>query len=193
MKITTKTAIALAISAAFATSPLASASIVTVDISGTESFDLQGDPDNTILVVDLAAELGLTSGSSVTISGIGWDVVQETVGASWGSEMSVSLNGLINVTPSATGAPIVGTEANSSGGILDLTDAGLDDIILSDGLLTIEFFESYDDFADAVDGIWTSGELSFDAEMSPIPLPAALPLMLTGLAGLFAARRRRVS
>ncbi|NNF17431.1 MAG: VPLPA-CTERM sorting domain-containing protein [Gammaproteobacteria bacterium] len=195
MKNSTKTALALGISAAFA-APLAGAAIVSVDVTGIESWDAAGSPNNTVLSVDLAAELGLAPGSSVTIDGIGWDVVISSVGASWLSEMDVNIAvgnpDAITLGVSGTTGPGTG-EANSSSGIVTLADVPLNDIVLSDGILVLEFFESYDDAADSIDGIWDSGFIDFRAEATVVPIPAAFPLLLTGLAGLFAARRRRVS
>ena len=192
MKISTKSAIALAISAAFA-APLASADVVSYDVSGINSWDDSSDPfgANESYVFDVAAALGLASGSAVTITGIGWDVAITTVGLSWLSEPTVGIGGVIDLTVSGDGAP--GSSAYSSGGIIDLASIPLPDILLADGLLTLDFFESYDDVVGAIDATWDSGTLDFDAFATPVPLPAAFPLLLTGLVGLFAARRRRVS
>ena len=189
----TKTSVAAGVAMALA-APLAAADVLTYDVTGTDSWDLQGDSDNTVVVIDVAADLGLASGSSVTLSALGWDVVLSSVGASWLSEMTVTFNGEISITPGA-GDDLAGISAPySSGGLLDLTDNALDDIILSDGLLTLEFWDSYEDGADAIDGMWDSGTLSYEANATVVPVPAALPLFMTALGGLlFGARRRRQS
>lgn len=194
MKNSTKSALALGVSMAL-TSTMASAAIVDIDVDGVESWDGPGDADNTILVVDLADALGLAGGSSVTITGIGWDVVISTVGASWLSEATVSFEGLVTVSPGA-GNDAPGSMAFTSGGLLDLTDNGIPDIVLADGLLTLEFFEGYDDVADAVDSVWGSsflaaGILQVDAGATVVPIPAALPLFAAGLGSLLLGARRR--
>ncbi|MFK8029499.1 MAG: hypothetical protein AB8G18_04625 [Gammaproteobacteria bacterium] len=190
----TLTKLAVGVSLALASSA-ASAAIVDVDVTGVNSWDVQGDADNEILTIDLAAELGLASGTSVTISGVGWDVSLQAEGLSWLSEPTVSINGEIIISPGfGDDGPGDNLEtAYSSGGILSLFDNGLDDVVLADGILVLEFFEGYDDIADTVDAVWTSGNLSFDATATQVPLPAALPLLATGLAGLFfgGARRRK--
>lgn len=193
MNKSSKTLLALGVSMALGTAlPSASASVFSVDVTGTQSWDEQGDLDNTIMVIDVAAELGLASGSSVTIIGVGWDVSLATNGLSWLSEATVFINGEVTLAPGTEDNP--GTGNYSSGGIINLFDNGIPDIVLSDGLLTLEFFESYDDVADSVDAIWTAGTLSFETAMAPVPLPAALPLLLVSLGGLaMGGRRRRVS
>ncbi len=194
MNVSTKSAIALAISAAFA-APMASADVVSFDVTGINSWDDATDPfgANESYVFDVAAALGLASGTAVTITGIGWDVSIETVGASWLSEASVGINGEITLAPGA-GDDAPGVASYTSGGIIDLASIPLPDLLLADGLLVLDFFEGYDDVVGAIDATWTGGTLDFDAfEAAPIPLPAAFPLLLTGLVGLFAARRRRVA
>lgn len=160
------------------------------DVGGIESWDLVGDSSNTVIEFDLAAALGLASGTSIAFNGIGWDVTISTVGASWLSEariyfddnISPDLVGLFLSPGIADGTP--GTGSYSSGGILKLADAGIDDVVLPNGILRMEFNESFDDVADAVDAIW-SGTLTLQA----IPAPGTLALL--GLGGFAAARRRR--
>ncbi len=158
--------------------------IVTVTFNSDIDFwDLEGDSDNLILDLNL--------GGAATMHGIGWDVTQTTIGASWLSEQVVSFAEAggapaLYLTTSGTGAP--GTESNASAGIVDLGDAGIPDLVMASGVLRMEFFESFDDVADAIDGHWLEGStLTFD--MTVVPAPGALALL--GLGGLATARRRR--
>ncbi len=164
--------------------------LVTYDLGANAitSNELLGDPNNMVIAFDLAAAMGQASGTAVTMTGIGWDVNLETVGGSWLSEAIVYFDDNIApdalglfLTPSATAAP--GIEFNSSGGIVDLTDNGIADIVLPDGILRMEFHESFDD-APGADAFWT-GTLTIAA----VPTPGALSLL--GLGGLAAMRRRR--
>jgi len=171
--------------------------IVTHDVTGTESWDLLGDPDNTVVVLDMAAALGLSPGTSITITGIGWDVSLSTVGTSWLSEIRANFNNSSNnsaasfnlIPGAADGFPGSGSYASS--GIVDLVDdAGLSDLVLPDGLLRLEFFDSYEDYSDAIDGYWDSGTLSIETLQNAIPAPASAALALPAL--LILSLRRRM-
>lgn len=172
--------------------------IINVDISGQETWDPITVPYNGInpvLEVDLAAALGLASGSSVTMTSIGWDVNQTSFGGSWLSEMQIYFDD--NIAPDGTGlflrpgvsqaAP--GTNVNfSSGGQIDLTDNLIANVVLANGILRLEFGETFDDFPGAVDGIFESGSFLF-VGVQEIPAPGAAAVL--GLAGLAGLRRRR--
>lgn len=129
---------------------------LAIDISGVENWDLLNDPDNTVLAVPLPPGAMMT--------GIGWDVTLTTIGSSWLSEARIYFDGSdqdlmgLFLTP-GVGNSFPGTGVFfSSGGILDLTDNGIPDIpILGDGMLFIQFHETFDDVADAVDSFWENG------------------------------------
>lgn len=163
----------------------ASANIVfDIDLSNINSWDGQGDSDNDVLVIDVGALLS-ASGTAGVVTGIGWDVSITPVGLSWYSEATALFTDSgggqgVNVSPGAgdefagDGIPL----SYSSGGILDLTDNGIPDIILNDGLLMIEFYEGFDDVADAIDAGW-DGTLSVAA--TKVPIPPAFLLLFSGL------------
>ncbi|MGK0190068.1 MAG: hypothetical protein ACI9R3_005888 [Verrucomicrobiales bacterium] len=166
--------------------------IKNVSIDGIDSWDGLGDPSNTILTVEV--------GSATTITGIAWDVQLGTIGASWLSEATYSINNVQSVTPFNQDSP--GVASTDSGGILDLTDNGLPDITLTDSNgdfsndFTLEFHESFDDVPGAVDANWSNGTAGtnpsglggLDFVLVPEPSSTAL-VMISGFA--FLMRRRR--
>ena len=163
----------------------------TVALNQVASWDGLGDPDNVVLSIDMAALFGLASGSAIDLNGIGWDVTVSTVGASWLSEATMYFDNQtqdsgagIFLTVGA-GSDFAGTANFTSGGIVKLSDAGLPDLILADGVLRIEFWESFDDVSDDIDA-FLDGTLTLQ---SSVPAPSGVALL--GLGGLVAARRRR--
>ncbi len=162
---------------------------IPIDIFGAGSWDLLGDPDNFVMIVDVAAELGLPSGTPVSMSGLGWDVSLRTVGSSWLSQAEIYFDEALN--PDLFGiflAPggddtFPGRANYSSGGVIDFGQAGFPNIDLPDGRLRIEFYEVQDDFPDALDARW-GGTLTIRA----VPEPGALWLL--ALAGTSLLRRR---
>ena len=163
---------------------------VTIDISGIESWDTAGDPSNTTLNFDVASALGLAPGTAVTVNGVGWDVTIATVGASWQSEAAIGLGDLagdndVVIRPGIdSGEP--GTGTFTSDGTLKFADAGIPDLELVDGVIGLEFFETFDDVGDAVDANFLSGST---LTIQVVPAPGAFALL--GLAGIAARRRRR--
>ncbi len=154
----------------------------SIDLAGIQSWDAAGSPFN--------HRISLFIGANATVVGIGWEnVVIETFGDSWLSETRINfLNSPVglNLAPgSANAFPGVGGPY-SSGGLLDL--ASLDPTfpfqVGADGMLHLEFFESFDDVAGAPDAVWLSGTL-----MINYPAPGSLGAMAAGL--VLAARRRR--
>ena len=153
----------------------------TQNVAGATSWDAQTDPDNTVLDVDMAAKAGVQTGTRVVLTALGWDVTISTVGASWLSEATVRLSnrtqtgGIIHLRPGISDTNS-GTQAYSSG-MLDFSDLSLANIVLEDGYLRIEFFEEWDDVADAVDATWTAGDLFFEA----VPATSFCSLSVTGI------------
>lgn len=154
---------------------------ITIDISGVNSWDLQLDASNEIL--------GQLIGASAHITGIGWDVNLSTVGLSWLSEATMNFEDALFLTV-GNGDDAPGTASYSSGGILDLTSltTPLDFFLSADGILDIEFFESFDDVADAIDSTFGNGS-TIQVQYEVIPAPGAVAML--GLGGIVAGRRRR--
>ncbi len=177
---------------------------VCFSVNGIASMDLMDDPDN--IVVDL------NIGAANELSGLAWDTHLETVGASWLSEATILFsdstgsadpNG-INLTVSATDAS--GIEDQSSGGVLPFSSVPLNNIVAgADGILRLQFFDSFDDNADAADANWSdaaaatvcpgiflqcTNQAACDAALGAGPPPVFIPpavIPTLGKFGLLAA------
>jgi MYXO-CTERM domain-containing protein len=166
-----------------------------VDVSGRRSWDAFGDSSNDVILFDVAAALGLPSGSAVTVTGIGWDVEIATTlngifGGSWLTEARFTLGS--NATPNLIGVrpgfaiPSGGGTQRFTAAVLDFSSAPVPDIALADGILRVEFNETFDDAADQIDADYLANSF---LTVRAVPTPGALALM--GLGGLIAGRRRR--
>lgn len=155
---------------------------ITVDVSGINFNDAQGSSLNEMLGVALAV------GAEVT--GIGWDVNLTTIGGSWASEAVMNFEGQIFLTVAVGDDFGVSGQNYNSGGIIDLSaDAGLPNITLGgDGVLDIEFFESFIDNGGTGDAFFGAGS-TLTLQVRGIPAPSSLAFL--GLGGLAATRRRR--
>lgn len=151
-------------------------------------------------------------GSSVQIVGIGWDVSIGTFGPSFLQEAVAGFSNSsgafqVLLAPGANTTDESGTKSFSSGGILDLTNVGGNDIsfLLGDGILKIVFFESfYDNIFTApvtasangdpptVDALW-NGMLTITGLTIETPAPGSLALLSLGLGGVLLRRRRRAA
>ncbi|MCB9838638.1 MAG: hypothetical protein H6813_04800 [Phycisphaeraceae bacterium] len=169
--------------------------VYNFDVTGIESVDGLGSAGNTVIAFDLAAALGFASGTPLTMNGIAWDVTLTAgVGSntgSWLSEMVVYFDD--NIAPDQSGlflTPGINDSFPGQGTYSDpgikLADVGIPDIALPDGVLRLEFFESFDD-GPGVEGIWKSGFLAI--QVAEVPAPGAAALL--GLGGLAMSRRRR--
>lgn len=173
----------------------ANAALIDVTVDGIESFDAPGAVANTIVTVDIAAALGLTSGSAVILDGIGWDVTITAEGASWYSETAVSFSDssggqTVTRVPGSVDAfadPGVAI-AYTSGGVEFLSTLGETELLLSDGLLRLEFFETFDDVTGVSDATW-GGNLTVSAI---VPVPPAFVLLFSGLLSAGVLGRRRI-
>lgn len=154
---------------------------ITVDVSGMNFNDAQFSGLNEILGVALAV------GAEVT--GIGWDVNLSTVGGSWASEAVMSFENQVFLTVGAGDDFSVSNANYASGGIVDLSDLSIPNITLGgDGILDIEFFESFVDNGGTGDATFKSGS-TLTLAVKGIPAPGSLAFL--GLGGLAATRRRR--
>ncbi len=171
-----------------------------LDMTGIQSWDLLDDPDNIIIDLNI--------GAGNTMTGVSFDVGIATVGASWLSEADVTFSdstgsadpNAITVTPGA-GNDASGDMEFSSAGVIDFSDNALPDIVAGgDGILRLQFSESFDDNADAVDADWRnaavpalvaglgiacSDQAACDSAISGLPPAPAIPtLSLFGLLAL---------
>lgn len=163
---------------------------VTVNLTDIPSYGTLGDPDNFVGFVDL--------GANSTITSIGFNLDLTAFSPSYLSELRVAfersdfLNG-VYFTP-GLGDAFPGSASYS--GFADLLALGLDFQLADDGLLRVEFFESFDDYFFDVDGVW-NGSFTFgvDTAEAPaeVPEPASALLLAAGLATMRYAGRRRAA
>ena len=172
----------------------ASADILTLDVAGLGAFscDGPGAPCNLSVTLDLGSALG-SPGGDVNLDGLGWDLTIDTVGASWLSEAVIGFQSpagteLFSLT-AGVGDNFPGTMFYSSGGIIDLDTALGFTPLIGGGLLTVEFYESFDDVSGAIDAFYLEpSTLTFD--VSAVSEPGILALLGFGLLGMGLARRR---
>ena len=180
---TMKKTIALAVIAA--TAGLASADTMVIDVSGTEFFDALGDSSNTILSVLV--------GASASITSISWDLNLTTFTdpnasfPSWASEANIDFNGLLNLQVSGTAAGVVNENNAGTAVMADILGGPL--VLGADGLLNMEFWESFDDSADNADSAMKDGSTITLNGNGFVPTPGSMAVL--GLGGLVAGRRRR--
>jgi hypothetical protein len=178
----------LACSSAFA-APMS----ITVDVSNIDSMDEYGSPLNTVL--------GLQVGANSTITSVSYAFSLYADAPSFLSEIMVAFENSdqtdgVFFTPGA-GDDLPGSASYS--GAASLIDLGLAFQVGADGILRLEFFEGYDDFAGQWDGFWESGFFTFgyetvdvvDPEPAPVPEPASALLLAAGLASMRYVGRRR--
>ena len=154
-----------------------------VTLSNIPSWDRQGDPDNFRAILDFGPPFN-------EFTGIGWDVTLEAFSPSWLSELAlliVNVNGEGVILRPGAGNNYGGTGTFSSGGVIKLADVGIPNVSMPDNRLYLEFYETFDDFANGIDGYWLSGTLTFQV----VPEPASMMALGAGLAGLLALRRRK--
>jgi hypothetical protein len=154
----------------------AQADTALINVTGAISYDVEGSASNTRMSVSLSP------GAHVTA--VGWDVSLTANSPSWLTEMRVSLldsTGTVgvNLTPGYADN-FSGTATYSSGGTVDLAGSGNDFYVGANGLLSVQFFEDYNDLTGA-DGTWNSGLLTVEYSVSSVPEPASLALWSGGL------------
>ncbi len=151
---------------------------IDVDISGAESVDGLGDPDNRIFNIFLTR--------SAVLIGADWNFDYFARSPSWSSQANIQLSnssqtsvhnwdmgdwgGVDNSDPVA----LVGAEAFDVPLVLD-----------DDGILRLEFYEDFVNDDDVVEGVYQ------DSILRIFYTPAPSCLALFGLAGLVGTRRRR--
>ncbi|MGD1714093.1 hypothetical protein [Dapis sp. BLCC M172] len=170
----------------------------TFDVSGTNSWDSLGDSDNEVLTLDIADALGIGSGSAVNLFGVDWDLTIETADttgaalgfSSWLSEADIQItdtvgNILFDLGPSNDSVPGTGTFTGS--------ESLATPAFLADGLVNVEFYESFDDAPGAIDATFLPvSTLTFNAESAePIDVPEPAFLLGFALLGGELYRRKR--
>jgi len=125
-----------------------------VDMTGIDSWDALDDGDNVTVDVNISSEL--------KVVGVAWDVGIASVGDSWLADASVFVsnssgsadpNAVILTPGFQVEAP--GDREFSSGGVVIFADEDLPDVEPNgDGIVRLQFFESFDDVPDAIDSRW---------------------------------------
>lgn len=158
---------------------------LTVDVTGVPSYDEYGDPGNTVLNFNV--------GANTTVTGLTFDVQLTAYVDSWLSEMALRIGNSAQTTgviftPGA-GDDISGTKIYA--GTIDLAALDLAFNVDQDGILRLEFYESFKDLTTGYpDGRWGAGTVTFDLAHL-VPEPDSYPLVGIALLALALNLRRR--
>lgn len=156
---------------------------VVIDVAGIGSYDELGSSANTALTYNI--------GAFSTVNTISWNFTITANAPSWLADMQVTFAGSdltgggVTFTPSTTSGAGTESFADSVG----LADLGLAFQVGADGILRVEFHESYVDDVNP-DGVWNSGTLTVGFTQA-VPEPSTYGLMALGLAVVGVAARRR--
>lgn len=184
-------AAAAATALALSGSALAEGTHTTViDISGWQTWTTYGPTSS---AVNSNGLFNLGGGLEVHVTGVSWDVNYVALGESWQNEVRLGFRSQagavdgFNLSFGGAGGP--GAHANA-GGPLKLADFAIPDLVLPNGILYLESFESFDDGGPGVqDAVFGQGSFVV-VQYNIIPAPGALALLgVAGLAGI--GRRRR--
>jgi len=160
-----------------------------------ESLD---DPSNAVFMIELDELIE----TPLFITDISWDMNLETIGASWASEATFEIS--TDLSPSVFLAPAAGVDSpipptNFSGSAA--LGGTLPFLFSSDGVITIELFEAFNDAPGPDANLLANSTLTFgltDAFGEPhtatvkwVPEPGIFGLALSGLLCLAGFVRRR--
>ncbi len=152
-----------------------------VDVTGVTTNGLELNAANTVRYYAVAP--------GALVDAISYSLTQTAYSPSWLSEMVVSFT-----TSTGDGVFLTAGYADSTPGTASYTDSallsdyGLAFTIPADGLLRVEFFETFDDSSVNPDGLFVSGGVTL---AGIVPEPSTYGMMALGLLGLGAALRRR--
>ncbi|MBL8747170.1 MAG: hypothetical protein JNK58_12550 [Phycisphaerae bacterium] len=168
------------------------AGLATIDVTGIPSMDGLGSPNNVVMF--------LWVGPFNLVTGIGWDVVLETlVPTSRRRDITMWVRDTLNtplsgfgIQPGASDPTPGGPTAYSSDGIRKLANNGIPPVrALADGLIRLEFFDSPNNAPNEADGLWVSGTVSLQT-ISEIPTPVSPGTgAILLLSGTMLVRRKR--
>lgn len=168
---------------------VAHAGIAEFQLSEAESHDSFGTFANFSSVVDMAAVAGVASGTRIDLLSVSWDLTIATVTDSWLSEVTFHFDDADAAFPPSPSAfliaPALGTDAPGSMSFSDTAALG-SPLVLSEGRLYLEIFESFDDQPGITEAL-VSGTITLDYRV--VPAPGMLAMLGVGVLAL--ARRQR--
>lgn len=153
-----------------------------VNAAGVASYDEPG------AAINRTFTFNVTPGALV--DAISFNLSLATIGESWLTEASISF---LNSNGDGVVLSGLGEDAPGSGtyaGVESLVSLNLQFNVGADGLLIVEFYESFDDVTGAADANWTAGGITL-GNIGVVPEPATYGLMALGLLAVVGAARRR--
>ncbi|KQS04035.1 hypothetical protein ASG11_07050 [Sphingomonas sp. Leaf357] len=184
---------ALAATALAAVMPVAQANAATlvVNVAGGQGFAAFGGAGNTVRTYNV--------GAGSTITGVSYSVNITARGTSWLSEATLAFTNslLSNGVFLSPGVGVDNAGTASYSGSADLVALGLSFAVGADGLLRLEYFDSFVD-GELPDSIWNNGTVTFtySPAASAVPEPATWAMMIGGfgmVGGALRSRRRKTT
>lgn len=161
----------------------ASAHELQVDVAGVLNNDERGAVSNIVRDIQVAP--------GAVVTGFAWDVNLTSHPGSYLSEMQLTFSDMagngVTFTP-GDGDEFDGSMAYS--GFQDLSAIGQAFQVGADGILRLEFHDSFKDLGfDEPEGVWNFGTLTFT--VSAVPEPRSYALILGAMVFLGTAARKR--
>lgn len=157
----------------------------TFDIAGARSVGEFGNGGNDVVEINV--------GANATITSVSYNVNLTAFPPSFFSEMFLAFTNS-SATRGANLQPGIGVNEAGTQTFTGVEDLIADDFSFSvdtDGILRLEFYESFDDESVSPDGVWNFGTITFNTDASEVPEPATGMLIGAGLALMACTTRRR--